>query len=337
MRIRQITDSSEWDTTLLSHPQAHPLQTWGWGEVKKAAGWKAVRLAGFNDNNTLHAAAQLLIRSVPHTPFSMLYIPRGPVIQPDDREGMAELLEHIKIYAKNFGAIFLKTDPAWPAGTAHTLEDIRFHLSRETIQVSETYTIDLTKSAEDILAGMRSKTRQYIRKAEREGAEIIRDQTGTMLDTVYEIYAQTSRRAKFGLHPAQYYKDIFRLYNPSNQYLYIASVNGQPAAFLWMACAGKFAVELYGGVSDSGQEYKSNFLLKWRAIQDMQAAGYTVYDLNGRVNEGISQFKEGFGPDATEWVGSYDLVYNSLLYQGWTRTLPFAKRILAKSDTHSGE
>ena len=62
----------------------------------------------------------------------------------------------------------------------------------------------------------------------------------------------------------------------------------------------------------------------------MKTAGYALYDLNGRVNEGISQFKQGFGPDETTWIGPFDHVYHPLMYQGWTKALPLAKRFLAR-------
>lgn len=316
MQVRVITKSAEWDQMLAGHPQAHPLQTWGWGDVKRDSGWEAWRVA-VTDDTGLRAAAQVLTRRVPRLPFSMSYIPRGPVIDPQDSTALAVLMQAVGAYGQSQRAIFCKTDPAWVAGTAHTLPSARLRPTPESIQVSETYTIDLTKTEDDIMAAMRSKTRQYIRKAEREDTEIIRDTTGAWLAPCYQVYRETSQRAHFGLHPKDYYDSIFKHYDPQRQYLYVAVRDGQPLSFLWMACFGKFAVELYGGVSDVGQEYKSNFLLKWHAIKEMKAAGYALYDLNGRVNEGISQFKQGFGPDETAWVGPFDRVYKPLLYQAW--------------------
>jgi peptidoglycan pentaglycine glycine transferase (the first glycine) len=330
MQTRVITDAAEWDALIATHPGAHPLQTWGWGEVKRAAGWGAWRVA-VTDGPELRAAAQVLTRHVPRLPFSMIYVPRGPVMAPDDEAALEALMPAIAERGRSEGAIFCKVDPPWPAGTPHVLTTAGFHPSDEMVQVSETYTIDLTKSEDEILAAMRSKTRQYIRKAEREETEILRDATGETLGMCYDMYIQTAKRASFGLHPRAYYDDIFRLYDPARQYLYVARRQGEPLSFLWMACFGQYAVELYGGVSDAGQEWKSNFLLKWHAIREMKAAGYTLYDLNGRVNEGISQFKEGFGPDHTDWIGPFDRTYKPLLHQGWTRALPLAKKLLARS------
>lgn len=332
MQAREITDGQEWDSLIATHPQAHPLQTWGWGEVKRASGWGAWRVAITDDAGTLRAAAQVLTRHVPRMPLSMIYIPRGPIVAPQDAEALTALMAAVSRYGRSVGAIFCKVDPAWPVGAEHALASAKFAPSHEPVQVTETYTIDLTKSDDEIQAAMRSKTRQYIRKAEREETEIVRDATGAWLEACYNVYIETSKRAHFGLHPRSYYDEIYKLYDPTKQYLYVALHDGQLLSFLWLACFGRYAVELYGGISDIGQELKSkaNYSLKAHALQEMKAAGYTLYDLNGRVNEGISQFKEGFGPDETTWIGPYDHVYHPLMYQAWTRALPLARRFLTR-------
>jgi lipid II:glycine glycyltransferase (peptidoglycan interpeptide bridge formation enzyme) len=330
MQIREVHNAAEWDALVAAHPFGHPLQCWGWGEVKRATGWSAHRLAVF-DGDVFRAGAQVLTRSMPGVPLAMTYAPRGPVSAPNNAEALAALTTGLRRQGQSAHSIFCKVDPAWETGTANALGASGFRTSDETIQVTDTYTVDLRQSEDAILATMRSKTRQYIRKAEREDTTIVRDTTGDYLDSCYEIYRQTSHRAHFGLHPRVYYVDLFRLFPADRQYLYVALRSGEPLSFLWMVCAGRVAVEFYGGVSESGQEWKSNYLLKWHAIQQMRAAGYETYDLNGRVNEGISQFKQGFGPSETSWIGPYDAVYHPMLYAAWTRGLPLARRLARRA------
>lgn len=330
MELREVTAAAEWDALVADHPYAHPLQCWGWGEVKRHSGWRAHRLAVF-DGDVFRGGAQVLTRPFPGGALAMTYVPRGPVAAPDDRDTLRALAGGLRRHARSQHAIFCKVDPAWPVGTSHALDAAGFCSSDETVQVTETYTIDLTRPEDALLGDMRSKTRQYIRKAEREETEIVRDTTGEHLAACYTMYEETARRARFGLHPRSYYDDLFHNFPAARQYLYVASREGKPLSFLWMVCAGQLAVEFYGGVSDAGQEWKSNYLLKWHAIREMKAAGYAVYDLNGRVNEGISQFKQGFGPAETSWIGPYDAVYRPLLYRAWSRGLPLARRLARRS------
>lgn len=330
LEAREVTSASEWDGLVANHPFGHPLQCWGWGEVKSGPEWSATRLAVF-DARGFRAGAQVLTRSLPGLPFTMTYVPRGPVAQSEDAEAIRALASGLQRHGRAQRSIFCKVDPAWPTGTEHALASAGFSPSVETIQVADTYTIDLRQTTDAILAAMRGKTRQYIRKAEREETEIVRDTTGEHLAACYTMYEETARRAHFGLHPRAYYERLYREYAADKQYLYVAFRQGVPLSFLWMVCAGRQAVEFYGGVADAGQEWKSNYLLKWGAIQEMKAAGYEVYDLNGRVNEGISQFKQGFGPAETTWIGAFDAVYHPLLYAGWSHGLPLARRLRGRA------
>ncbi|HKB49753.1 MAG TPA: peptidoglycan bridge formation glycyltransferase FemA/FemB family protein [Ktedonobacterales bacterium] len=329
MELREVTEAAQWDALVADHAYGHPLQCWGWGEVKGRSGWRAHRLAVF-EGDTFRAGAQVLTRLVPGMPLTMLYAPRGPVAAPDDATALRALAAGLRRHASRERAIFCKVDPAWPCGTSHALAGADFHPSASPVQVTETYTIDLTQPEDALLGAMRSKTRQYIRKAEREETEIVQDTSGEHLAVCYRMYEETARRAHFGLHPRAYYDDLFQHFPAARQHLYVAFRHGTALSFLWMVCAGRLAVEFYGGVADAGQEWKSNYLLKWHAIQHMKAAGYEVYDLNGRVNEGIAQFKQGFGPAETSWIGPFDAVYRPWLYRAWEGGLPLARRLLRR-------
>src|SRR5512146_656686 len=211
MDLRVMADAAEWDALVVGHPYGHPLQCWGWGEVKRNAGWRAHRLAVF-DGAAFRAGAQVLTRPIPGVPLAMTYAPRGPVATPDDADAMRALAAGLRQHGTQQHAIFCKLDPAWPAGTPHALAAAGFQPAAEGVQVSDTYTIDLRQPEDAILANMRSKTRQYIRKAEREETQIVRDTSGEYLAACYRIYEETAHRAGFGLHPRAYYDDLFRYY-----------------------------------------------------------------------------------------------------------------------------
>ncbi len=326
MDLRACDDAATWDSLVAGHPFGHPLQCWGWGQVKAATGWQADRLALY-DGETFRGGAQVLTRSFPGLPLTMTYVPRGPVVEPADAPALRALAAGLREHGRRHRSLFCKLDPAWPASLEHALGDAGCVPSKELVQVTDTYTIDLRRGEDDLLADMRSKTRQYIRKAEKEETVVVRDTSGEYLHACYEVYQETARRAHFGLHPEEYYRDLYKHYTADRQYLYVALRQGVPLSFLWMVCAGRFAVEFYGGVSDAGQEWKSNYLLKWHAIREMKRAGYETYDLNGRVNEGIAQFKQGFGPTEVSWIGPFDAVYHPVLYSAWTRGLPLARRL----------
>lgn len=317
MKLVEITDRAAWDSFVNASPNGHPLQLWGWGEAKRANGWTPHRLA-LMDGEQILSGAQVLLWPIPKLGKQIAYVPRGPVCEP---KANGELLGELAAWAKAQGALYLRIEPAWteaklPKGWVKAANHV---------QLPETATIDLVKTEDELLGAMERKHRQYINKSEREGVQVQRV-TGDSLDAVWPIYVDTAARAGFGLHERSYYDELYRVFG-GNNYLYVATVDGQAAAFLWLVAGSKTAYELYGGVTAAGQAARANYILKWTAMRELKAAGYGLYDFNGRLNEGVSKFKEGFGPDETDWIGTWDYPFNKSLYQLWERLWPLAKPI----------
>ncbi len=319
MQLVEITDQAAWDQFVDGQPDGHPLQLWGWGEAKRTNNWTPYRLA-LMDGDTWAAAVQVLLWPIPRVGRFIAYVPRGPVVDPTQPEA-TRLFEALAAWAKTHRILYVRVEPAWlearlPAG---------WRRAKHTVQLPETYTIDLRQTEAEILEPMSRKHRQYIRKAERDGVSVVRETAGN-LAPMYQIYTETAHRAGFGIHTEDYYAELFRSLGDHGP-LYYAQYEGRPVAFLWLAAAGTTAYELYGGVTAEGQELKANYFLKWRAMMDMKAAGRVIYDFNGRLNEGVSRFKDGFGPEATDYIGTWDYPINQLGYQLWERLWPIAKPI----------
>ena len=314
MQLIEVTDQAAWDAFVNASHWGHPLQLWGWGEAKRLNQWMPHRLMGADGT----VGAQVLLWPVPKTGRFIAYVPRGPICAPDKN---GELLRALADWAREHKALYLRVEPAWkqakwPAGWVK---------SRNSIQLEGTYMLDLSLSEDDLLGAMERKHRQYINKSEREGVVVRRVADGS-LDEMWRIYTQTAARAGFGLHDKAYYMALWHDLGPASA-LYYAEVSGRAEAFLWLATGSRTAYELYGGVTDEGQAARANYTLKWTAIRDMQAAGYTIYDFNGRLNEGVGKFKDGFGPEHTDWVGTWDYPLNKLGYAAWERFWPVIRPV----------
>lgn len=318
--IQVCSDKQEWDEYVLEH-DGHPLQLWGWGEVKAAHNWKVKRVFVLRDDEPI-GAAQVLIRRLPKPFNSLAYVPRGPVTNQSDREVVLdELAEYVK---KTYKSVTLTIEP----DDEHELDIDGWHKSDNTILIPRTLVLDLTQSLDELQAAMSKKTRQYIRKSAAEQITIRRVKTKTDLALCMDIYVATSKRANFSLHDNQYYADIFDLmgdYAP----VFAAFVDDKPIAFLWLAISQQTAFELYGGVDDLGQQLRANYALKWHVISKMKEWGITRYDLNGLLNDGISTFKQGFSDHENLLVGTYDKPL-SPLYPIWQHGLPAMKKFVRK-------
>ncbi len=318
MRLTKITDRTRWDELVRESSSGHPLQLWAWGELKRLNGWTPHRLALLRDGVAV-AAGQVLFWRIPTWGRSVAYLPRGPI---GEEAAARTFLDGAAAFARSHGALYLRVEPSWTDARMPA----RWRHADDGILLGHTYTIDLRKSEDELLAAMRGKTRQYIRKTEKDGVRVERETTGERLGDVWRIYQETAARADFGLHPFAYYQRLFEEYGPDNR-LYCALVDDRPEAFLWLVQGGGVAFELYGGVTERGGARKANYGLKWRAIADAKAAGSHLYDFNGRLNEGVGQFKTGFGPDETEYIGTYDLPLSHAGYLAWQKLWPLAKPI----------
>lgn len=324
--IESCNDQVVWDEYVINHG-GHPLQLWGWGDVKAAHNWRVERVF-VRDGDATIGAAQLLIRQLPWPLKSLVYIPRGPVAD-EAGESAPAILNRLAAHCKQaYGAILLTIEPHW-----RTLPDPQgWRPSHNTILIPRTLILDLTKSEEELQVAMAKKTRQYIRKSSKEGIELTRVTDRTQLTACMDIYRQTAARAGFPLHDDQYYYDIFDKLGDHSP-VFIASEAGKPVVFLWLAISGDIAFELYGGMSDRGQELRANYALKWHAITTMKKWGIREYDMNGLLNDGVSTFKQGFADHEDMLVGTYDKPLSPLYYV-WSVGLPYAKKLLRAIKRH---
>lgn len=308
----------EWDDVLLEKG-AHPLQLWGWGDVKAAHNWRVQRV-GVYRGEELFCAAQLLIRQLPWPLQALVYIPRGPVCTERDREVVLEELAH---YAKKtYHAVALSIEPDWEGELALP----GWRRSTNTILIPRTLILDLTRSEDELLGKMAKKTRQYIRKSANEDMEIRKVTSREELDACLAIYRQTADRAGFALHADQYYYDVFDKLE-EHSLVMAAFHHGQPIAFLWNVISATTSFELYGGMNELGQQLRANYALKWQTIQRMKQWGLRRYDMNGLLNDGVSTFKQSFADHETMLAGTYDKPL-SLLYLVWDKALPLGKKLL---------
>lgn len=85
--------------------QAHFMQTPEWGEMKSPSGWVSRRI-GIEHQGELVGAALLLIRRLPLIRYSIMYAPRGFMVDFTNREALQVMTEGIKALGKSKGLSF---------------------------------------------------------------------------------------------------------------------------------------------------------------------------------------------------------------------------------------
>jgi peptidoglycan pentaglycine glycine transferase (the first glycine) len=312
-----VHDRTTWDRALLRLPRPHILQSWEWGAFKSRHGWSATHWLLKDASDRPRAAALVLRRRLARLPFGLLYVPKGPILEPTDGEAWEAILAHLARLAQGQRAIFVKLDP--DVSVEHTASTDRllrrgWRPSAEQIQFRNTMTLDLTRDEDALLAAMKSKWRYNIRLAERKGVTA-RPGTTEDLPLLYDMYRETALRDSFVIRPFAYYRDAWGSFIERGlaQPL-IANVDDDAVAMVLLFRFGDCAWYMYGASRDWHREKMPNHLLQWEAMRWAKSVGCTVYDLWGAPDEavesdpmwGVYRFKRGFGAALVRHIGAYD-------------------------------
>ena len=320
IELERCTRQEVWDDYVLDNG-GHPLQLWGWGQVKSAHGWVADRVLGYEDEKIV-AAAQILTKKLPMPFRAISYVPRGPVGEQGSSEAFLTLIGDFTKRGHHSVALSIEPDSAeFPLLGG-------WKKSKNKILPAETVSLDLTMSESDLLAIMAKKTRQYIRKSAAENITIKTVRNRVDLEKCLDVYRQTSHRAGFSLHHDQYYLDVFSLMGDHSP-VFAAYVDDQPVAFLWLAVSLDTSYELYGGMNEQGAALRANYALKWHAIRKTKEWGLKNYDFGGLIEDGVSNFKRSWTDHDTILAGTYDLPLSSA-YGLWASALPRGKKVVQK-------
>lgn len=338
MICRPELDPGLWNTALSCLPASHVLQSWEWGQVKSAHNWAPARLLWEQDGRPV-AAAQVLRRPLPHTPWGVMYVPKGPALDYANSELLERVFDDLERFARQQHAILLKIDP--DTNLTHVVPILTargWRYSNEQIQFRNTALLDLRLSHDELLAAMKSKTRYNIRLAERKGVTI-HDGSVEDIPLFFSLYAETGQRDGFLIRPLAYYQDAWQTFMQADMArMLLAQVEGQTVAGLILFRFGNKVWFMYGASSDRHRNWMPNYLLQWHAIRWAKSVGCTDYDLWGAPDTldendslwGVWRFKEGLGARYAPHIGAYDYPASGLLYWIYTAVLPRYLKLLRR-------
>lgn len=302
----KLDQAADWDRGLLRWPAANLLQSHAWGTVQQRSGWSLRRLWVQTPGGALPVTA-LFARVGPGGP-ARLYVPRGPVCAPDDRESFGLALTALRALGRSLGAFVLEIEAPWEAAAVapdHPLRELARCPARQPLATS---VVDLRPEPEEILAGFHPKTRYNVRLAERRGVEV----TGVGLAELNLCVRATERRQTIHLPSESHLRTVLEVLG-ERAWALGARVDGEVVAAVLLARFGDQVVYLYGGGTDRHRQFMPNHLLHWRAMMLARQAGCRSYDLWGIPEDdrpdhpwhGLAQFKLGFGGTRVEYAGCW--------------------------------
>jgi len=294
----------------------HPLQSIEWGEFRKKTGVKVV----FTGN------LLITIHPIPHTKYNIGYVPKGPDI---NQEMLIKLLE----IGKKENCIFIQLEPNVENTNDKEYKFKNLIFSSRPLLTKYTFILDLTKSEEELLKNMHPKTRYNLRLAEKKGVKIIEDNSDKAFEEYLRLTKETTQRQKFYAHNEDYHKKMWETLRVNDEnkndkdklkaYLFKAVYENEVLVTWILFVLNDVLYYPYGASSANHREVMASNLMMWEAIKFGKKLGLKKFDMWGALDKnsdtkdpwyGFHKFKEGYGGEHVEFLGSYDFIINKNLY-----------------------
>ena len=294
-----------WDGFVRQYSPLALFQGWLWGEVAKK-GHKIWRLGWF-DGNTLVAVAQ--VQKVTARRGTFLHVRHGPILKDQNVSIWKMVLADLKKLAKQENAWFVRVSPLLEITSENTRVYRDLGLQSAPIHAMDAelcWVLDLNKSEDEILLGMRKTTRYEIKRAQKLG---VRVEKNNNLNEFFTLYAETSMRHGFVRHTG--ITEEVETFG-SDAVIINGVFEGNILASAIILFWGDQAIYHHGASIQS--KVPVSYLVQWEAIREAKNRGKKLYNFWGIAPEsnpnhpwrGITLFKTGFGGRQMEFMHAQD-------------------------------
>ena len=326
MIVREVLEKEKANYNKLVN---HIIQSWEWGEFRQKAGLDLARL-GHYEGGKMVASYQLTFHSVPFLPYTIGYLPKGPM--PD-----GTMIKALRDVGQKRNAAYIKIEPNVIQTTDNLqlttdkIKKLGLVESKKSLFTKYNFLIDLTKSEEQLLAAMHPKTRYNINVAKKHGVVVYDSSDEADFEIYSKLYFETTKRQHYFGHTASYHRLIWETLGPAKmarvmiaKYLPAGRQVKVPLVAWMLLNFGNTLYYPYGGSSPEFKEVMASNLVCWEAMRLGKKMGLKIFDMWGALAPdakesdpwyGFHRFKAGYGPQHVEYVGTYDLVLKPQLYQ----------------------
>jgi peptidoglycan pentaglycine glycine transferase (the first glycine) len=356
MTILLLNDKTLEKFIIVNSPDGGFLQSEYWRKFQKSVGRKTHNISESSDAGEFLAFANIITHKLPVV-GDYFYVPRGPILSRNTKRA-TQNTNKIQKFTNDLIYIAKKNNIGWiriEPDSEDTLITIKENLPKNVkiiksavdMQPREIFLMDITKSEEDLLSGMKQKTRYNIRLSQKKGVCITCLPAGTAhnaervasenIEEFLRLVKITAKRDRIKPHSESYYRQMFEIIPSEILKLYVAEYEGKIIAANLVLLFGKTATYMHGASDNEHRNVMAPYLLQWQQILDAKEAGCEKYDFGGvkfshkkqpcltagrhaahhtKNWDGITKFKTGFAPylKPIEFPGCYDMVLVPLKY-----------------------
>ena len=240
MKFLTDINNEKYTEFIKSHKHGNMMQAIEWSSIKNT--WGAVRVAVSDDEDNIIAAAQVLTRK------GLWYVPRGPILDYNNKELLGFFLTNLKKFAKTKQAKLVKLDIpiAVKDEKLANFKDVDVDRSNdELIKTFKSYgynhkgfSLDMsstiqprfntvTKLEQPVPDLFSKDTRRLIRDADKKFVEVRRCGKENLDDFLFAL-ACTEKRKNISLRGREYFENLLDTFG-DNALLYISYINVEKA------------------------------------------------------------------------------------------------------------
>lgn len=332
-RFATAEEIENWDKHVTANPNGgNMLQSAAYASVKNGSGWKVRFLVLESPGNSSYNL--VLEKSFPVL-GRLWYLIKGPDLA--DAADLGPVLESVAAFVRGrkLNVFTIKVEPDI-IDSDEVQKELRAAnlVKAPNIQSNDsTALLDISGSEEAVFKAISSRARNAIRRAEREGCQVVRQEPGPeTYRALYDLMVNTvSAKGSMPLRSYDYYAQFWDEFSNRGQgNFFFTYEDGKPSVGAFVINYGAKATYKDGGSTQNRKQYGDSHLVQWAAIRRMQELGCTEYDFCGtppaaRIKDkthnlyGMGMFKTSFTKTVTDFVGCYDYVLSPLRHRLWVK------------------
>lgn len=237
--IFDIIDEKEYTKYESKHELGSFYQTTKWGNFKKNNGWIPYYV-GVKKNNKLIGASLLLKKNV-FKQISIIYAPRGYLLDYNNYDLLSFFSNEIKKFAKKHHSIFVKIDPFVLTKELDkngdevsnginnekiidNLLSLNYKKDKNNLQPDTVFKLYFNgNTKEELFNKMETTTRQSINKAKKIGITTRFIELNEM-PKFKDVMESTAKRREFVDRPLSYYENMYKVFKDDVKFM-VAEIN----------------------------------------------------------------------------------------------------------------
>ncbi len=328
MHVRPIVNKIEWEQFLQSQEFTPFVQSEKYINFYQSLQEQGFIL-GMYESDTLVGGSVVVTTHAKRGNF--LYLPYGPILPQQKMESwLSVLLEFLVHYAKKNQYDFIRMSPFLDDNQVHRalFSSLGFRPAPMHVLAENTWILDITTSEEILLKNMNKNHRNLIRRSEKEGVIVQKNNQMNTLKNLDQMLNTTAQRNNFKRFSQDYIEKEFKSFLPNNVELFESYLpDGRVDSSAIIMFYGNMAAYRHSASLHLDKRFPTSYLLQWRVIQEAKRRGMSYYNFWGIAPEsasvdhpffGITHFKKGFGGFKKDLLHCQDYVVNKKYWINWT-------------------